>query len=202
MSAAQQPGGDYFGVIRPPYGGVCLADDPPSFRLRPPPKFYCLAETESLFPTTPPGFLTMPEDYPIDRHAPTEADDLKPSTLPPPPESTTDPSSVMAEATRGDSYFASAARDFRDALVELRETRREIADGFRHQGADLHFIRHELQGFGQRLTTVESSTRDLRGEVADLKLTVRSALERIEALETELERRKLDSAPPAPSTGA
>lgn len=192
MAAAQQ-----VGTMLPPYGGVSLASDlPSSLRLRKPPVFYCLAESEPPFPTTPPGVLRMSDN-------PTDTDDLKPSTLPPPPESTTEPSAVMPEATKGDSYFAGAAREFRDALVELRETRAEISAGFRNQGADLHFIRHELQGFGQRLTTVESSTRDLRGEVADLKLTVRKALDRIEALEAELDRRKTSvAAPPAPSTGA
>ena len=203
MSAAQQPGGGHFDCVIPPYGGVSLADDPPSLRMRPPPYFYLSAESEPPFPTTPPGVLTMPEDSPIDRHALTEAPDGARERPTLPPESTTDPSATLAETAKGDSYFSQAARDFAAALVEMRHTRREIAEGFKGQGSDLAFIRHELQGFGLRLTTVESSTRDLRGEVADLKQTVSQALARLAAVEAELERRKTsEPAPPAPSTSA
>jgi archaellum component FlaC len=73
-------------------------------------------------------------------------------------------------------------------------TRKEIADGFKHQGADLAFIRHELQGQSMRLTKVEDGQRDMRAELRQVKDDLRGALERIEELE-----RRYDSAPPAAS---
>jgi chromosome segregation ATPase len=158
----------------------------------------------------------MPEDEPIDRHAPTESDDLKPSTKPP-PESTTDPSRVLAESTKGDSYFASAAREFRDALVELRGTRADINTGFRNQSADLRIIRHEIQGIALRLAAVEekqlahagdiadlkTGQRNVRADIRQLKVDLTNALERVSALEADLPKAQTSvPAPPAPSTGA
>jgi hypothetical protein len=134
----------------------------------------------------------MPEDEPIDRHAPTQTDDLKPSTLPP-PESTTEPSAVLPEATKGDSYFAAASRDFAASLIEMRQTRRSVDDGFRNLGSELRgqsgelaTIRHELQGFGVRISTIEGGHRDMRADLAEVKTTLRQALARIESLEAEL----------------
>lgn len=200
MSAVQQSGGDWFGFF-----------STDSLRLRHPPAFYCLAESEPPFPTKPPGFLTMSDDdleeAPRTETRPPSASDeavalaAQPNAFPP-TERPTRPETLLPvarsslpAASQGDSYFAAASRDFARAIDEMKLTRKEIADGFKNQGADLALIRHELAGFGMRLTGLEGGQRDMRAELRQVKDDLRGALERIEELE-----RRYDSAPPAASS--
>lgn len=162
---------------------------------------------EEVFPTKPPGVLTMSDE--IDRSAPTapapgEFSESEPVTK-------TDNPNPLPNATQGDSYFASAARDFSAALVEMRKTGRAIDDGFRTQsvelralGGELATIRHEMQGFGVRISTLESGQRDVRAELAEVKTTLRDALARIESLEAELppKAKTVEPAPPAAAPSA
>lgn len=177
MSAAQQPGGDWFGVMRPEYLAGLDFHAP---RLRPPPtNFLVYAECEDPFPTTPPGVLTMDDD------------DCGIRTVPP------DPANEAAfpateRPTRPESVRPSV-RDFARAIEEMRVTRKEIVDGFKTLGADLTIIRHELQGTAMRLTSVETAQRDLRAELRQLR---DDFTQRIEALEKTIPH---DSAPPPAS---
>lgn len=199
MSAAQVTGdpfcacgcdgwlGQCRGVMRPEYLAGLDFHAP---RLRPPPtNFFVYAECEDPYPTTPPGVLTMDDD------------DCGIRTVPPDPADeaaalAAEPNAFPAteRPTRPETIRPSV-RDFNRAVDEMTLTRKEIADGFKHQGADLQFIRHELQGQSMRLTKVEDGQRDLRAELRQVKDDLRGALDRIEELE-----KRYDSAPPsAPS---
>jgi hypothetical protein len=170
--------------------GQCLGDFVGALRLRPPPKFYLSDEIEPPFPTTPPGVLTMSDsEPPITNREPKTEPDMTPH----------------------DSYFDKASKDFAVALVELRETRGDIRaqtetinEGFKAQVAaaeavatNMTLMRHEIQVIATRLTISEKtqltqagdisdlkvSHRDLRVELADLKIEF---LARFKELETEL----------------
>src|SRR5690348_7376995 len=158
MSAAQQPGGDWFGVMRPEYLGGLDVRIP---RLRPPPtSFFVYAECEDPYPTTPPGVLTMDDN------------DCGIRTVPPDP----DPAFPPTERPTRPETVRPSVRDFNRAVEEMSLTRKEIADGFKNQAADLAVIRHELQGQTMRLTKVEDGQRDLRAELRQVKDDLRGAL--------------------------
>jgi hypothetical protein len=181
MSAAQE-----VGFMRPEYH-IDLDIRVP--RLRPPPtNFFVYAECEDPYPTTPPGVLTMDDDDCGIRTVPPDPADeaaalaAEPNAFPP-----------TERPTRPETIRPSV-RDFNRAVDEMTLTRKEIADGFKHQGADLAFIRHELQGQSMRLTKVEDGQRDLRAELRQVKDDLRGALDRIEELE-----KRYDSSPPSAS---
>lgn len=220
MSAAQVPGDPFCACGCGGWLGQCSVPLPSlrdAYRLPRIALPYGFDEEEP-YPTTPPGVLLMPEDEPIDRNAPTEAPETDRERPTKPPKSTTDPSAVAVQEQS--DYFKDAARSFSDALVEMRAGREEQAAGFknqeghfRSQASDLRVIRHEIQGIALRLTTVEETQRaqagdmhdlktgqrDLRGELSEVKTTLRAALERIDELEKAMPNES--SAPPAPSTG-
>jgi hypothetical protein len=176
MSAAQE-----VGFMRPEYHGELDIRIP---KLRPPPtNFFVYATEEDPYPTTPPGFLTMSDTMPPDSADEAAALAAEPNAFP------------RTERRTRPETLRPSVRDFNRAVDEMTLTRKEIADGFRQQGADLAFIRHELQGQSMRLTKVEDGQRDMRAELRQVKDDLRGALQRIEELE-----RRYDSAPPAASS--
>ncbi len=94
----------------------------------------------------PPNDIDDPE-----RHC-TPTDPLTPDTLVPPTdrEPKTNPENAMprrdAISPQGlrDSYFEEAAKNFGEALIELRLTRKEIATGFSSQGGKLDEMTREF----------------------------------------------------------
>ncbi len=96
--------------------------------------------------TMPPNDINDPE-----RHY-TPTDPLTPDTLAPPTdrEPRTNPENAMprrdAISPQGlrDSYFEEAAKNFGEALIELRLTRKEISDGFTGQGSKLDEMTREF----------------------------------------------------------
>ncbi len=154
--------------------------------------------------------MTTDENDRPDRHSPTDAAPPLPSEpaadreaptspvassapLPPPPGVPQEAKRLQAnrDAREGDSYFAAAARDFAESLVEMKATRKEIADGFRAQGEKIDHgnrenaqnydaLRHEFVRFRDavtakdndqdaRLDTVTRELATLRQQVADMQ---------------------------------
>lgn len=169
-------------------------------------------------------FSTMPDD--------TERRDTPTIEAPPPSgvERDTQPPDPIAEAdslealktmlpgkpqtNRTPSYFEEAARDFAASLVEMRETRREISDGFRNQG-DVNSARHReltanqaviemaIRAHGDRLmalerwqTAADSNVNDLRLELSVMRGQLVQAMQRIDEFESRLPAAQ-SSAPPA-----
>lgn len=143
-------------------------DSIPSFRMPPMSDQDDREHTETLAP-------------PTDREATTNPDNERPE-----PRAAIHPPPPLAAASRGDSYFAEAARDFASALVEMRETRQEISEGFKDHGGKLDEMAHE---FAANYGLLAGEFKSFRG-VVEARLD--DGERRFDAIEMRLEDLKKD----------
>jgi CheY-like chemotaxis protein len=98
---------------------------------------------------------------------------------------------LRQEVKQGDSYFEAAARDFAASLVELKETRKAIEDGFRTQGEKIDqgnqenaqnygMLREEFMRFRETVTTKD---RDQDGRLDAVTKAVSALSARIDGIE-------------------
>ncbi len=164
--------------------------------------------------TLPSLRLLMPTDQDDPREFATlapETDREPRDTQPPDPVQESDSLEALKTMLPGNprtnqtpSYFEEAARDFSASLVEMRETRREISDGFRHHG-EVHSARHReltanqaviemaIRAHGDRLmalerwqTAADGNVHDLRIELSAMRDQLTQALKRIDDFELRL----------------
>lgn len=204
--AAAQPCGDFFCPCGcGGYLGFCELPLPSLRAARVPRIALPYLDFEDPFPTTPPGFLTMPEDDPIDRFAPTmPSTEREPEAVFPETERPTNPENhlprqasqnPLPEATKGDSYFAGAARDFAAALVELRATRESIESGFQSQEKSAKQTRREVNRAARAATANHAILRrEFSGLRDSLQTFRRETDERFTALEEKVAKLEAEAA--------
>lgn len=153
-------------------------DDPPTR----PPRFYMPHDDRSAETLAPPTEVvpplterpTQPPDPPAEEAAAEAELERAAGTMIPPREPTQPPKS---------GSFAEAAKNFGEALIEMRLTRKEIADGFRSHGSHLGVIETEVRRVNTRMTGFEKDMTDVRGEIEDLRRQLSNALRRLDDLE-------------------
>lgn len=188
----------------------------------PPAPAFCCAVTDDEEPN--PAFFIDRSNMPNDDNETTE-------TLAPPTdhEAKTNPENeapeprhaIVPEAMgkRGNSYFEEAARDFAASLVEMRGTRKDIADGFAKQGGKLDEMTREfaanysllsgefksfrgvvearLEDGERRFDAIEARLDDLKKEQIAAAERQLEAARQIASLETELRLLKANAPRPA-----
>lgn len=133
----------------------------------------------------------------------TEHDDDRPETIPAEAPSSEREAPTNPHAARepmlppaDESYFAATARDFAASLVEMRATRKDIADGFKKQEASAKRTRADV---AKAAKVSKANDELLRHEFTGLRESLgtfrRETEERFTALENEIRqlRARLDS---------